>query len=181
MHDWMLLDWLGSPRGRWNHTQGYLPATKSIFAQRFIPEDEARVGGILCEISRSRVPGLRHVRCREQRVEVRISSSPTKVICWCDIYMFVSHLMATNITAGIARSLQDSTICYISYQVAKILYQYYIYTAGPLHFFRHIPETYNNNTILVSLYKFHTVPPPRGFPLQPSPSLGEFRDGLIHQ
>ena len=131
----------------------------------------------MCEILRSRVPGLRHVRCREQRVEVRISSSPTKVICWCDTYMFVSHLMATNITAGIARSLQDSTICYISYKIAKILYQHYTHTAGPLHFFCRIPRTYSHSTILFSLGKLRTVPPPHGFLLQPSPSLASSYPG----
>ena len=73
---------------------------------------------------------------------------------------------------------KTSTMFLISYQVAKILYQYYIYTAGPLHFFCRIPRTYSHITILFSLGKLHTVPPPHGFLLQPSPSLGEFRDDL---
>ena len=67
-------------------------------------------------------------------------------------------------------------MCYIPYKIAKILYQYYIHTAGPLHFFCRIPRTYSHSTILFSLGKLHTVPPPHGFLLQPSPSLGEFRD-----
>ena len=70
-------------------------------------------------------------------------------------------------------------MCYKSYKIAKILYQYYIYTAGPFHFFCRIPRTYSHSTILFSLGKLHTVPPPHGFLLQPSPSLGEFRDGLL--
>ena len=59
--------------------------------RRTISEVEARVDGILREILRSSsvikvVPDLGRVRRREQRVEVLILSSPTKVICWCDRY-----------------------------------------------------------------------------------------------
>ena len=77
----------------------YLLATKCTFVRRTISEDKAGVNGILHEISRSSsvfkvVPDLGRVRRREQRVEVRILSSPTKVIRWCDIYMLMSHLMA---------------------------------------------------------------------------------------
>ena len=112
----------------------------------------------MCEISRSRVPGLRHVRCREQRVEVRISSSPTKVICCCEPVTCLCHTRWQPISRRpvLQAACKTSTMCLISYQVAKILYQYYIYTAGPLHFFGHIPKTYNNNTILVSLGNFIT-------------------------
>ena len=63
------------------------------------------------EISRSSsvfkvVPDLGRVHRREQRVEVRILSSPTKVICGCDIYIHV-HVTFDGIATNIVRALQE--------------------------------------------------------------------------
>ena len=56
------------------------------------------------------VPDLGRVRRREQRVEVLILSSPTKVICWCDIYVNVTFDgIATRYCKGLARVRQCVT------------------------------------------------------------------------
>ena len=58
-------------------------------------EDVLKVGIIQAPTLKV-VPDLDCVRRREQRVEVHIFSRPTKVILWCDMYMFVSHMVATD-------------------------------------------------------------------------------------
>ena len=47
------------------------------------------------------VPDLVHVRCKEKRVEVQNFLRRTKVILWCDMYMFVSHMVATDMATAL--------------------------------------------------------------------------------
>ena len=121
-------------------------------------------------------PDLGHGRCREQRVEVQIFSSPTEShsLVW-HVHGHVTY-DSNRYGEGIVKTCKSSTRCYISYQAAELLYWYCVYAARPLHFCRHIWKIYLIGFTWQLCCKCHIVSPPHGFPLQPSPSLGEFRD-----